>query len=75
MEDQVFVVGFDALPVALKSIAAGEMSATIRQDPARMGRTGVELAVGIVNGEDVQALIPIDGLVITADNVGEYYTE
>jgi len=75
MEDQVLVVGFDALPVALKSIAAGEMSATIRQDPARMGRTGVELAVGIVNGEDVQALIPIDGLVITADNVGEYYTE
>jgi ABC-type sugar transport system substrate-binding protein len=75
LEDQVMVVGFDALPIALKSIAAGEMSATIRQDPAKMGATGVDLALSIINGDTVETFIPIDGVLITADNVGEYLSE
>ncbi len=74
MEDQVMVVGFDALPVALKSIAAGEMSATVRQDPAKMGEVGVDLALSVIAGEDVETFIPIDGVLITADNVEEFYT-
>jgi ABC-type sugar transport system substrate-binding protein len=74
MQDQVMVVGFDALPVALKSIAAGEMSATVRQDPAKMGATGVDLALSIIGGEEVETFIPIDGVLITADNVAEFYT-
>jgi len=40
-----------------------------------MGSTGVDLAISIINGEMVEAFIPIPGILITADNVAEYLTE
>ena len=65
-----------AVAIALrKAIEAGEMEATVRQDPARMGREGVELAVKVIQGEEVPQLTPIDGLLITADNVAEFLVE
>lgn len=70
--DDITLVGFDALPVALSAIEAGEMEATIRQDPARMGREGVDLMLDVINGVDVPDYTPIDGVVITADNVAQY---
>ena len=73
--DQITLVGFDGLPVALKAIEAGEMEASMAQDPARMGSEGLELAVKVVQGVEVPAFIPIDGVLITADNVGEFLTE
>jgi ribose transport system substrate-binding protein len=73
--DQITLVGFDAIPIALKAIEAGEMEATVRQDPARMGREGVELAVAVIQGEEVPEFTPIDGLLITADNVAEFLEE
>ena len=73
--DQVIVVGFDALPIALEAIKAGEMEATVRQDPARMGSEGVDLALKVLQGEEVPKFTPIDGLVITQDNVDQFLTE
>jgi ribose transport system substrate-binding protein len=73
--DQITLVGFDGLPVALKAIKAGEMEASMAQDPARMGREGMELALKVINGEQVPEFIPIDGVLITADNVDEFLTE
>ena len=73
--DQVLVVGFDALPIALKAIKAGEMAATVRQDPARMGQEGVNLALKVLNGEAVDKTTFIPGLVITIDNVDQFLTE
>jgi len=51
------------------------MSATVRQDPAKMGEVGVDLALSVIAGEDVETFIPIDGVLITADNVEEFLTE
>ena len=51
---QVPVVGFDALPIALKAIKDGEMAATVRQDPARMGKEGVDLILKLLKGEKVE---------------------
>jgi len=73
--DQITLVGFDGLPVGLKAIKAGEMEATVAQDPARMGSEGVELALKVINGEEVPEFIPIDGVLITADNVDQFLTE
>ncbi len=73
--DQITLVGFDGLPVALKAIKAGEMEASMAQNPARMGSEGVELAMRIIKGEEVPEFIPIDGVLITADNVDEFLTE
>jgi len=68
----VAVVGFDAIPVALKAIQAGEMNATVRQDPARMGKEGVDLIVKVIQGEKVEKKTLIPGLLITKDNVAQF---
>ncbi len=73
--DQITLVGFDGLPVGLKAIEAGEMEATVRQDPERMGAEGIELALKVINGEEVPEFTPIDGILITADNVADFLEE
>jgi len=73
--DQVLVVGFDALPVALKAIKAGEMAATVRQDPGKMGQEGIDLALKAIKGEAMEKTTFIPGLVITKDNVDQFLTE
>ena len=45
----------------LKAIKAGEMEASMAQNPARMGAEGLELAVKVIMGEEVPEFIPIDG--------------
>ena len=70
--DDIVLVGFDALPVALSAIAAGEMEATVRQDPQRMGREGIDLMMQVINGESVPEYTPIDGVIIDASNVADF---
>ena len=70
--DQITLVGFDALPAALKAIKAGEMAATVRQDPGRMGAEGVDLALKVLKGEEVPKYTPIDGSIIDQSNVDQY---
>ena len=71
----VILVGFDGLPVGLEAIAAGEMHASVKQDSVRMGAEGVELAIQIIKGEEVPEFVPIDAILITADNVAEFMSE
>jgi len=70
--DDLVIVGFDGNPANLVSIEAGEQSATIKQNNTRMGIESVINLVGLINGEDVAAFTPIDGILITADNVGAF---
>lgn len=73
--DQITLVGFDALPVALKAIKAGEMTATVRQNPTRMGSEGIDLTLKVLKGEEVPQYTPIDGEMIDASNVDQFLTE
>lgn len=70
--DDLVIVGFDGNPANLVSIEAGEQSATIKQNNTRMGAESVINVVGLINGEEVAAFTPIDGILITAENVGEF---
>lgn len=49
----VFVVGFNGDPPALKLIKSGQMAATIRQDPYGQGQKAVEVATKLMNNEPV----------------------
>jgi ribose transport system substrate-binding protein len=62
--DIVFV-GFDAVEDAIASLEAGELLATIAQQPAEMGRLGVETALKSLNGETIDSDIPVDLALIT----------
>ena len=48
---KVRVIGFDALDDAKTAMAAGTMDASVAQFPYEMGKTAVESAVAILNGE------------------------
>lgn len=71
-KEGIAVIGFDGNASALESIAAGEMTATIAQDPAGMGYTSVYTAVAALKGETVESVIAAPTTVISAENVGDY---
>jgi len=70
----VVVVGFDANPDAAESVLAGEMSATVAQNPYNMGAFGVENAIKLVNGEEIEANIDTGTVLVDAANADQYGT-
>jgi ribose transport system substrate-binding protein len=56
---KVRVIGFDALDEAKQAIAAGTMEASVAQFPYEMGKSAVESAVRILNGEALPAEITV----------------
>jgi ribose transport system substrate-binding protein len=70
--DKVKVYGFDGLPDNLKSIKAGEQTATIKQDNKQMARVSLNALVGQIKGQETVKKLLIDGFVIDASNVDEH---
>ncbi len=66
--DQVTVVGYDANPDAREAVLAGEMEATIAQNPINMGYFGVESLIKLINGETLEPTIDTGVELITAEN-------
>lgn len=56
----IVVVGFDATDDALAAIKDGKMAATVAQKPELMGQTAVEMAVKLINGEAIEAVVPVE---------------
>ena len=72
MLDKVMVVGFDANPNAAASILAGEMTASVAQNPKNMGRLGVENALKVKKGETIDPVIDTGTVLVTKDNAADY---
>jgi ribose transport system substrate-binding protein len=70
--DQVVLVGFDANPNAADAILAGEMEATVAQNPFNMGYFGVESLIKLINGEALEPVIDTGTLLVDASNAAEY---
>jgi ABC-type sugar transport system substrate-binding protein len=47
------------------AVESGELSATVAQQPAEMGRVGVETALKYLQGETIAEFIPVDLALIT----------
>ncbi|WP_307892689.1 ribose ABC transporter substrate-binding protein RbsB [Bacillus swezeyi] len=54
----ILVVGFDGNEDAVKSVKAGDMAATIAQQPELIGKLAVQAARDILNGEKIDKTIP-----------------
>jgi ribose transport system substrate-binding protein len=64
------IVGFDATDDAVKAVNACELKATVAQQPAEMGRLGVEKAVALVKGGKAPAateFIPVALRLVTSE--------
>jgi ribose transport system substrate-binding protein len=62
---KVTVVGYDNIPDVKAALASGDLAATIEQHPDYMGKYGLKMAVGILNG-----VIPKGGdVLVTLDTI------
>jgi len=61
----VNLVGFDASPKQVEDLRAGAVQALIAQDPATIGRTGVEQAVAALEGGEVRREVETDLVALT----------
>mgnify|MGYP002622335706 CR=1 FL=1 len=71
-ENEILVIGIDAIEDALKSVANGEMVATVFQDAVGQGHTAVELAVKAAKGEAVEFENWIPFILVTQENINDF---
>jgi len=69
---QVEIVGFDGIPEAVESIAAGELAATVAQRPHEMGRLGIEAGVKTLQKIKVPVRVDTGAELITKANASEF---
>ncbi len=72
-QGEIIVVGTDGVPDAIQSVRDGNMQATIASFPYEMGRTALEVAIRLLEGQDVPGTVVSQQELITADNVDEYF--
>ena len=68
----VLVVGFDANPDAVTSIAAGEMAGSVAQAPGNMGAYGMSWGLNAVLGLPVEPLVDTGTTLVTAENAAQF---
>ncbi len=61
----ILVVGFDATDDAVAAVEAGDMGATVAQQPVEIGEIAVDAAVKVMNGETLDDYIPVELELIT----------
>jgi len=66
------VVGVDGTPPAVEAIAAGDMSATVRQDSAGQGAEAVRVVHSFLEGDDVEDRYTLPFTLITKDNLADF---
>jgi len=73
LQDQIVILGFDALPEALASIRDGGMEGSIEQWPGGQSRTAMRIAAlhGRGCAYDAQPLVYLNPIMITADNLDQ----
>ncbi len=58
--EDITVIGFDATEDAVKSVEDGKLAGTIAQKPDLIGEKALETAIKYLNGEEVEASIPVE---------------
>ena len=71
--EDIMVVGFDGQKEAYELIKTGEFSATALNSPMELARLVVESVVKFLDGEQVDNIIHTPAVLITKDNVDQYY--
>lgn len=64
-DKNIIVIGFDATEDAVAKVKAGEMAATVAQQPELIGEKAIEAATAHLNGEKLEASIPVELELVT----------
>jgi inositol transport system substrate-binding protein len=71
-QNQIAVIGIDAIPDALKAVAGGKMVGTVFQDAKGQGTLAVDLAAQLVQGKKVSHDNYIPFQLVTKNNVTNF---
>lgn len=71
-QNNIPIIGIDAIPDALKAVKDGKLAATVFQDAHGQGVTAVDLAYQLVKGKKVNHLDYIPFQLVTKKNVGKF---
>ena len=69
---QVAVIGTDGISDAYKSIAAGELTATIDSFPILTGEVAVDVALRVLAGQPIPRVVATPQALITKTNIARY---
>lgn len=70
--DAVVVAGIDATSGALAAMAAGDLDVTVFQNAKGQADTSVDIAVKLVNGEEVERQVWVPFELVTPSNMASY---
>lgn len=69
---EISVIGKDGAPIGKHAIKDGTMVQSSAQRPTYMGYLGVQEAVDLLNGKEIEFNVSIPSYTITADNIDEF---
>jgi inositol transport system substrate-binding protein len=71
LDGSISVLGFDAIPEALRLVQKGELAVTVEQSPSRQIRTALrQIVEHIRNGAEMKS-VSIEPVLITKDNIND----
>lgn len=65
VNEDIYLVGVDALPEAIAAIAEGRMTGTVLNDHVGQSHTAVDVAIKLINGETVEPYYWVDYVKVT----------
>jgi ABC-type sugar transport system substrate-binding protein len=68
----VLITGVDGVDAELEAIEAGEYYGVAAQQPAEMGKLGVEQMLALLGGEDIDADTLVPAVPVTAESLDEF---
>lgn len=71
VNEDIYLVGVDALTEAVQNIVDGNYTGTVFNDHFSQAQTAAEMAVKFLKGEDVDPVNMVDYVKVTADNAAE----
>jgi ABC-type sugar transport system substrate-binding protein len=70
---QIMVIGTDGVPDAQQSVKSGQMTGTIAAFPYAMGQIAADVAVRLLEGQQVPEIVVSPMVLVTKDNYSKYF--
>jgi ABC-type sugar transport system substrate-binding protein len=70
--EDIILVGFDALPDEVALIASGAEDASVAQFPAKIGELGIDTLLKVVQGEAAEPFVDTGTAMVTPENAADF---
>ena len=71
VNEDIYIVGVDAVPEAMDLLEQGKLTGTVLNDHFNQSHTAAEVAVKLMNGEDVSSYYWLDYVMVTSPEDAE----